>query len=156
VSKDVFHNMEDKYLSKHKRRLMAHQEKEEEPVKHEKKKHSKKIIIYSIIIIILASIVYASVSYYSKPGQYDDFAKCLSEKGIKMYGADWCPNCKAQKKMFGKSFKYVNYVECTKEKEACANAQVEGYPTWIYNAEKYVGVQSLSRLSSITECTLSN
>lgn len=148
--------MEDKQISKHERRIMTHQEKEKEVTVKEKKKPSKKIIIYSIVFLILVFIVYASVSYYSKPGKYDDFAKCLSEKGMKMYGADWCPNCKAQKKLFGKSFKYVDYVECTREKQACAEAKIEGYPTWIYNEEKFVGVQSLSRLSSITECTLNN
>src|SRR3989338_9155618 len=98
----------------------------------------------------------ASIAYYTKPGKYDDFAKCLTEKSFKMYGADWCPNCKKQKNIFGKSFKYVDYIECTKQKEDCAQAEITGYPTWIYNEEKYIGVQSISRLSSVSECALSN
>jgi len=125
--------------NKHEQRIKGHKEKnlEVNETKH-KPKSSKKIFIILISIAIIVSIIYSVIAYSSKPGQYDAFAKCLSEKGFKMYGADWCPNCKTQKKMFGKSFKY------------------EGYPTWIYNEEKYVGVQSLSRLSSITDCPLNN
>ena len=143
--------------NKHEQRIKGHKEKnlEVNETKH-KPKSSKKIFIILISIAIIVSIIYSVIAYSSKPGQYDAFAKCLTEKGFKMYGADWCPNCKAQKKMFGKSFKYVDYVECTKQKQACSEAKVEGYPTWIYNEEKYVGVQSLSRLGSITDCPLNN
>ena len=31
---------------------------------------------------------------------HDDFAKCLNEKGLKLYGASWCPHCQEQKQMF--------------------------------------------------------
>ena len=35
-----------------------------------------------------------------------------------MYGAYWCPHCQAQKKVFGESFQYVPYVECTQQNRA--------------------------------------
>ena len=34
-------------------------------------------------------------------------AKSLKEKGAVMYGAYWCPHCKAEKARFGTSFQYV-------------------------------------------------
>lgn len=72
--------------------------------------------------------------------KYDSFAKCLTEKGVKMYGAYWCGHCANQKKAFGESFKYVNYIECADENnrniqlEVCVKAGIEGYPTWEFPA----------------------
>lgn len=74
--------------------------------------------------------------YSSEPSKYDAFAKCLTEKGVKMYGAYWCSHCIAQKEAFGSSFQYVNYQECTVDGKAgtyaqvCKDAGIEGYPTW--------------------------
>ena len=42
---------------------------------------------------------------------YDAFAKCLTEKQIKMYGLYWCTHCAEQKEMFCESFKHVTYIE---------------------------------------------
>ena len=44
--------------------------------------------------------------------KHDAFARCLTERGVKMYGAWWCPHCVEQKEMFGASFEYAPYVEC--------------------------------------------
>jgi hypothetical protein len=58
---------------------------------------SKKIIIATIIIaaIILAGVGYWKLSgmFVSTAGKYDNFAKCLTEKGVEMYGASWCSHC---------------------------------------------------------------
>ena len=35
-------------------------------------------------------------------------AECLSEHGVIMYGAFWCPHCAAQKKVFGDAFTQVS------------------------------------------------
>lgn len=64
-------------------------------------------------------------------GDNDAFAKCLTQKGFTMYGAYWCPHCKDQKALFGDSFKYVNYVECTEQTQLCTDKGVQGFPTWI-------------------------
>jgi len=48
------------------------------------------------------------ISYLiAKPssGEYSAFAKCLTEKGTKMYGTDVYSYCQEQKKLFGKSLK---------------------------------------------------
>jgi hypothetical protein len=69
-------------------------------------------------------------------------AKHLNSIGAKMYGAFWCSHCLEQKEMFGReAAKELNYVECfpdgykkgTKILKACADAAIEGFPTWIIN-----------------------
>ena len=82
------------------------------------------------------------------------FAQCLTEKGFIMYGAYWCSHCQSQKKLFGDSFKYVSYVECTKETKKCSDAGVVGYPTWILSEKKFEGEQSLEKLSQESSCPL--
>lgn len=72
---------------------------------------------------------------------YDNFAKCLTEKGVKMYGAYWCSHCQNQKKAFGDSFKYVTYIECADpnsqgQLEVCTKAGITGYPTWEFSEKK--------------------
>lgn len=84
----------------------------------------KKKIVLSIILITLTLLLlgYKTIKLIAEPGEYDEFARCLSSKNITMYGTDWCRYCKKQKSMFGKSFKYVNYVNCDYEKIKCKSA----------------------------------
>ncbi len=104
-----------------------------------------------LIMIVLPLILVVIVGCGKN---YDDFAACLNEKGAKMYGADWCAHCKEQKKMFGGSFKYVDYINCDFNTDECSEKKIEGYPTWVINDTSYRGVQSLSRLSFLTGCEL--
>ena len=115
----------------------------------------KKTWIYLIIsIIVISAIIYLIAAKDSSPGKYDAFATCLTEKGVKMYGTDWCHFCQEQKKKFGKSFKYIDFVDCDTHQKECNIAGVEGYPTWIINEKSYSGVQQLEYLSSLTKCDL--
>ncbi|MFH1445381.1 MAG: hypothetical protein ABIF08_02785 [Nanoarchaeota archaeon] len=79
-------------------------------------------------------------------------AKCLTDKGVKMYGASWCGHCNNQKTMFGDAFQYVDYVECTEDKAACDTAGVGGYPTWIGSGKSYPGEKSLESLANTFGC----
>lgn len=113
------------------------------------------------IIVVLAGLVYFTRSGDSAvPGKYDDFAKCLTESGAKMYGAYWCPHCAEQKKMFGSSVKYIPYVECdprgdNANEAACDAAGVDSFPTWIFaDGSKIGGTTSLRQLSIKTGCEL--
>jgi len=114
-------------------------------------------------ILILMGIVYFSINgFFIKTdttttglNKYDNFAKCLTDKGATMYGAEWCGHCKDQKEMFGESFNYVNYVECPDNPDVCLNVGVSGYPTWIINGVSYPGAKSFETLSSLTGCSLS-
>jgi hypothetical protein len=111
-------------------------------------------------IIFVALAVVAFVLLTSGPSKYDNFAKCMSEKDAKMYGAFWCPHCKEQKATFGNSWKYVNYVECSTpdgqgQLPICTQAGVSGYPTWEFaNGSRSSGALSLSELSLKTGCPL--
>jgi parvulin-like peptidyl-prolyl isomerase len=90
----------------------------------------------------------------------DNFAKCLTDKGVKFYGAYWCPHCENNKELFGDSFQYVTYVECAVEgqpqvqTEACNDAGISGYPTWVVNEKQYPGEQTLDSLAKLSGCTL--
>jgi len=106
------------------------------------------------IIVVIVLIIYGVYSWQTSPGEYDDFSKCLSENGAKIYGTDWCKYCKEQKSLFGKSFKLIDYVNCDYDKDKCNLEGIQGYPTWKINGEVYSGVQPLERLSQLTGCEL--
>lgn len=96
---------------------------------------------------------YAVKSMRSTSSELDAFARCLTSKGATMYGAVWCSHCQNEKNAFGGSFRYVQYVECSKEPKKCAEAGIDSYPTWIFpGGEKLVGEQGIYRLAKISEC----
>ncbi|XP_060675343.1 thiol-disulfide oxidoreductase LTO1-like, partial [Ziziphus jujuba] len=83
-------------------------------------------------------------------------AKHLQSIGAKMYGAFWCSHYLEQKQMFGSEVaKLLNYVECfpdgykkgTKILKACADAGIEGFPTWVINGQVLSGEQELSDIA---------
>lgn len=90
----------------------------------------------------------------------DAFAQCLADKNVTMYGSFLCPHCDDQKKLFGSSFRYVTYVECSVRGSrqiafVCNMAQIQHTPTWVFaNGDRLVGVQSLESLSTRTGCKL--
>ena len=118
------------------------------------KKLTKKVIIWGLVIVILAISINAIVKGSSTPGELDSFATCLTSKGVAMYGTSWCSHCQNQKEMFGKSFKKINFIDCDFKSAECYANGIQSYPTWRINGENYVGVQQLSRLSSLTGCPL--
>lgn len=93
------------------------------------------------------------------PGALDAFAQCLSNTGAKMYGASWCPHCQNQKKLFGDSFSKIDYVECAdpadpnKQAQACTDANITGYPTWIFaDGQRIEGEAPFEKLSEKSGC----
>ena len=117
---------------------------------------SKLFIVLFFIIILLVSSCAAS-----DPVK-DEFAKCLTENGAKFYGAFWCPHCAEQKKLFGGSIEYVDYIECSTpdrrgQTAVCQQAGIESYPTWIFNdGSRLDGVLSMETLSEKTGCSLTH
>jgi hypothetical protein len=71
---------------------------------------TKKYFVWGGVVVLIV-LAYLGLHYQSTH-KYDTFAKCLTAHGAKMYGLYWCPHCIEQKKMFGESFRYVDYVEC--------------------------------------------
>ena len=119
-----------------------------------KERRNKSILLYAGLLILAVFVAYSFISTGSEPSHLDDFAKCITENGATMYGAEWCPHCKNQKEMFGDSFQYVNYVECTINKDACLAAGVKGYPTWKFSdGTSQSGEVSIQFLSQKTGCS---
>ena len=115
--------------------------------KKTRKQKMTKIIIAAIALIIILSGGIWAYSYFT-PGKYDSFAKCLTEKGAIVYGAEWCQYTSAQKAMFGKSFKYLNY------KLYDSRPGIKITPTWKINGQLYEKVQAFDRLAALTGCQL--
>jgi hypothetical protein len=130
-----------------------HEERDQRQMQfHEHQQKSKKKKYYTIgaiIAIMVLAVISFSVYSMAKPGQYESFAKCLSEKGAVMYGAmDWCKYTQAQKGMFGKSFKYINYHEFQDL------PGIKKTPTWVINGEWHENTQSFDKLAAATGCQL--
>jgi ABC-type lipoprotein release transport system permease subunit len=137
--------MLEKHRERSRQELIEHQLREERFRKEQEKRARKKRIILiasgGVALVIIALIVNSALS----PGKYDEFAKCLTEKGAVMYGEDWCRYTNAQKAMFGKSFKYIKYVQ---------KPDIKVRPTWVINGKTYETVQSFERLSALTGCKI--
>ncbi len=137
-------NLKMKHVQKHNKEVEEENKQREENFNLEKKKKSQKknkIIVLSVVVLLVLVAVIAYALFSS--GKYDNFAKCLTEKGAIMYGEDWCQYTQGQKAMFGKSFKYINY-------EIKPGLRLR--PTWVINNNTYEKVQSFQRLSALTGC----
>ena len=118
---------------------------------------TKKIKSYLIMLLLLVAIIIFSYTFYLRsqmPGQYDEFAKCMTEKGAVIYGNDFCSYTNKQMNFFEKSKKYLNYIKCAENKELCDAKGVKVTPTWEINGKMYAQVQSFERLSEITGCKI--
>lgn len=121
-------------------------------------KISKPVLISGIIFAVILLTIFVFNKTNDNPGQYDDFAKCLSDKGVKMYGAYWCPHCMSQKRMFGNSWKHINYIECSLPNKSgqtlnCRQAGIRSYPTWEFQDGKRIeGTLSFDKLSQYSNC----
>lgn len=117
-------------------------------------------VSWGIFGLIVIGLIAWGVWAARQPGKYDDFAKCLGDKGAKFYGAFWCPHCQNQKGMFGKSKKYLPYIECSLpsgsgQTDICKEQKIDGYPTWEFaDGSREGGEVVLSRLSEKTGCAL--
>jgi hypothetical protein len=112
---------------------------------------------YTILFMIGLIVVFSVVTVYSrsqKPGAYDEFTKCLTEKGVVMYGNDYCSYTGTQLNYFGKSDRHLNYVKCSSNQGLCDSKGVEITPTWEFEGEMYDGVQTFERLSALTGCEI--
>src|SRR3989338_8027832 len=111
-----------------------------------------------VAILLLAGFTAFLFLVNNATGQYDDFAKCLTENDVKMYGAYWCPHCLNQKSMFGSSWKYVNNIECSLpnrggQTDLCNKEGIKGYPTWEFaDKTRFEGEASFEYLSEKSGC----
>lgn len=114
-----------------------------------------------VIIILLAVIVFANSNKSEpEPGQYADFAQCITNSGAKMFGAYWCSHCQNQKEKFGEDWQYIEYIECSlpggnAQTQECIEEGITGYPTWEFgDGSREGGELSFAKLSEKTGCEL--
>jgi hypothetical protein len=103
-----------------------------------------RIAIYAALIVAAFGLAY----YLNNRSRHknDAFARCLTERGVKMYGAWW----------------YVPYVECGikgethGQSQVCKDENVKHYPTWQFppTGERVERIFSLQELSDRTGCAL--
>jgi hypothetical protein len=120
-----------------------------------------RIALYGVVIVAAFGFSYY-FGYHRSQHKYDEFARCLGDRGVKMYGAWWCPHCTDQKEKFAASFEYVPYVECgvkgnpKGQNPVCLDAGIKHFPTWQFppTGERVERVFSLQELSDRTGCSL--
>ncbi len=121
--------------------------------------NKKKTYAWICALLVIGAII--TVFAMKNQTDYTSFAQCLTEKGVKMYGAWWCPHCNNQKKSFGDAWHYVDYVECStqdgKQTEECKNANISGYPTWRFaDGTELAGEATFEQLSQRANCPLTS
>ncbi len=115
----------------------------------------------ALAVGLIALIVYV-ITAPVKPGKLDAFASCLAEEDAKFYGTFWCPHCRNQKALFGKSARLLPYIECStpdgnSQLQICEEANIEGYPTWEFaDGTRMSGTLDLETLAEKTSCELPN
>jgi hypothetical protein len=116
-----------------------------------------------IVIVIAIVVVFAAAYYFlwhKHTSRLDAFAKCLTAKQAKMYGAYWCPHCEDQKEKFGSSFQYAPYIECGIKgskgiEPVCTQAEIKRFPTWVFaDGTRVEGAHELQFLAEATGCSL--
>lgn len=112
-----------------------------------------------IISIIVGTALLAGCNSGPKgPGKYAETAKCLTEKGVVLYGAFWCGHCASQKEMFGEDVQFLTYQECDDKgpdgnRKACIDAGVSSYPTWHFPGQgNLVGAQPIFVIAKLANC----
>jgi len=111
------------------------------------------LLLFTFLIIAMGAAFFLLPK--ESEANLDSFAQCLSDKGAVMYGAYWCLHCQNEKDAFGKSFKFVNYVECTEKPNECLAKDVQSYPTWIFpDGKRFVGEQGITKLQEASGCPL--
>jgi len=113
-----------------------------------------------VAIVLGALVLTAAFFVFNKKNviatvNVDEFAQCLANKEITMYGTAWCVYCQKQEAIFGDSFRLVPYVDCGEKPEKCTIDKIEATPTWLFpDGHRLVGLQTLEKLSQESGCPL--
>ena len=111
--------------------------------------------------LLLTSILLSGCGEPAGPkpdGKYAEVARCLTQKGVIMYGAYWCPHCITQKKSIGDDFQFIKYQECDDagkdgNHKLCIEKGVTSYPTWIFPGQgSLAGEQQMGVLAKLANC----
>ena len=127
----------------------------------------KKIVIFrnlALAVVVLSIVGIAAIRmsdsrHQVSGGAMAALAQCLADKGVKMYGAEWCSHCRKQREAFGESASIIDYVDCSvpgdprKQSEKCQKAGITSYPTWQFSlADRETGELSFKELANRAGC----
>ncbi len=126
----------------------------------------KLFLIFVLFVVIASGCIFQQEQKVTEegPGKYDDFAKCLNEQGLRMYGTFICSICKKQRNLFGSSFQYIEEIEChpngeNPQTELCFEKEIAKTPTWILEKDgveikRLKGYQNLETLTEFSGCSI--
>jgi len=123
-------------------------------------RQSKNMLTWAIVGLIFVGAIFLMMSQRVLPNKFDDFAQCLTDKGVVYYGAFWCPNCQDQNRLFGSAKRLINYVECSTpdgrgQVNECRQKDIKGYPTFEFaDGTRVEGKQTLEALAEKSGCKL--
>lgn len=111
--------------------------------------------------VVVAGLMHGSaLGLFSENSKVDPGMRALAEhlavRGMKFYGASWCPHCQEQKALFGGAAKFLPYIECAphgpKAPRAteCELREIRNYPTWTIDDRRIERVLSLDSLAKIS------
>ena len=113
------------------------------------------------VALVLGLHLHFSGIFDPAAGPEDPYLEALAthlhESGARFYGAYWCPACQEQKALFTASVDRLPYVECTPEGRSgpravdCLTRDIQEYPTWIIDGQRYGGVVSVERLARVSK-----
>lgn len=113
---------------------------------------------YTAFLTIIVLMLSACSTQKYPQEKVDEFSKCLTEKGVSMYGTFWCPHCAKVKKSFGPSFQYINYIECdprgdNEQSEFCIEKKIENYATFEFSdGSRIEGEPTFEELAEKSGC----
>ncbi|MGE5062106.1 MAG: vitamin K epoxide reductase family protein, partial [Betaproteobacteria bacterium] len=112
------------------------------------------------LVGIIALHLYFAGYWGEAQGPEDPWVRALAEhlsrSDVKFYGASWCPHCAEQKQLFDGSVNRIPYVECSPggpnapQAEVCKDKNIQSYPTWIIDGQRYTGIQPLDALAQLS------
>lgn len=130
-------------------------------MKRNSQKKVRNFYLLAVVVVVASLVAMALLNRGERAdGQaLEQLAQCLTDKGVKMYGATWCAHCKKQKEMFGDAFSKIDYVECADpvnpqaQTKECEDAGITSYPTWHFSlGDRVTGEMSLEKLAAKAGC----
>ena len=106
----------------------------------------------ALAAVVLSTIYLLTPARPAASDYATGLARHLSQSGVLMYGAYWCPHCRDQKAMFGPAASLLPYVECDPrgahaQPDTCRAKGVRVYPTWDFHGRLEEGVLTLDELA---------
>jgi uncharacterized membrane protein len=132
--------------------------------KSKKPKHLIKSLKPWIIGIAIVNLIPLIIFNLPQAMQEDhsEVAKCITNKGVNMYGSFRCGVCAKTRNMFGDAFEFINEIECHPQgenarTEYCLEKNVKGTPTWILEPngveeKRFEGFMTIEEMREFSGC----